>query len=130
MIYSVEHVAWQHPEPVGAAAWYGRHLGFTVARKIDHPPHTHFLADAAGRVVIEIYNNPRAPLLDYRSLDPLQLHLAFTVVDPVAARDELLGAGATVADDLQTLANGDRLVMLRDPWGFCLQLVARAAPLL
>lgn len=130
MNYTVEHAAWQVADPVAVAAWYGRHLGFTVARKIDRPPHTHFLADAAGRVVVEIYNNPRAPLLDYPSLDPLQLHLAFTVADPVAARDELVAAGATIADDLQTLGNGDRLVMLRDPWGFAIQLVARATPLL
>jgi glyoxylase I family protein len=95
MTYTVEHIAWQHPEPIGAASWYERHLGFTVARKIDLPPHTHFLADASGRVVVELYNNPRAPLLDYPSLDPLQLHLAFTVPDPVSARDELLAAGAT-----------------------------------
>lgn len=128
--FTVEHAAWQVADPVAVAAWYVRHLGFTVARKTDLPPHTHFLADAAGRVVIEIYHNPRAPVIDYRALDPLQLHLAFTVADPVAARDRLLAAGATVADDLQTLPNGDRLVMLRDPWGFALQLVARSAPLL
>lgn len=130
MSYTVEHAAWQHPDPVAAAAWYGRHLGFTIARKLDQAPHTHFLADAAGRVVIEIYNNPKAPMPDYRTLDPLVLHLAFTVADPIAARDELLAARATLTDDLVTLPNGDRLIMLRDPWGFALQLVSRAKPLL
>lgn len=130
MFPSIEHAAWQHPDPVAAAAWYGRHLGFTIARKLDQAPHTHFLADAAGRVVIEIYHNPKAPMPDYRALDPLVLHLAFTVADPVAARDQLLAAGATLADDLVTLPNGDRLIMLRDPWGFALQLVNRATPLL
>lgn len=130
MNYTVEHAAWQHPDPVAAAAWYGQHLGFTIARKLDQAPHTHFLADAAGHVVIEIYNNPKAPLPDYPALDPLVLHLAFTVADPIAARDQLLAAGATLADDLVTLPNGDRLIMLRDPWGFALQLVSRAKPLL
>lgn len=127
--FTVEHAAWQHPEPVAAAAWYGQHLGFTIARKLDHPPHTHFLADASGRVVIEIYHNPKAPLPDYPALDPLVLHLAFTVANPVSARDQLLAAGATLADDLQTLPNGDRLIMLRDPWGFPLQLVSRTTSL-
>ncbi|MFA6962708.1 MAG: VOC family protein [Opitutaceae bacterium] len=128
--FTVEHVAWQTSDPVAVAAWYGRHLGFTIARKLDQAPHTHFLADAAGRVVVEIYNNPKAPILDYRTMDPLMLHLAFSVADPEAARDQLLSAGATVADNLQTLSNGDRLIMLRDPWGFAIQLVARAKPLL
>lgn len=128
-VFTVEHIAWQVADPVAVASWYGRHLSFTVARMIDHPPHTHFLADAAGRVVIEVYNNPKATVPDYRTLDPLVLHLAFTVADPVVARDLLLAAGATVAEDLVTLPNGDRLVMLRDPWGFAVQLVARASPL-
>lgn len=128
MTYSVEHVAWQSPDPVAVAAWYGEHLGFKVVRKIDGPPHTHFLADAAGRVVVEIYHNPAAPLPDYRAMNPLVLHLAFTVDDPLSARDELLAAGATVVDDLVNLPNGDRLIMLRDPWGFALQLVNRGTP--
>jgi catechol 2,3-dioxygenase-like lactoylglutathione lyase family enzyme len=126
---TVEHIAWQHPDPVAAAAWYGRHLGFNIARKLYQAPHTHFLADAAGRVVIEIYNNPKAPVPDYRAMDPLVLHLAFSVSDPIAARDRLLTAGATIADNLCTLPNGDRLVMLRDPWGFAIQLARRTTAL-
>ncbi len=128
--YTIEHVAWQHPDPIAAATWFGKHLGFTIARKLEQPPHTHFLADASGRIVVEIYNNPKAPVPNYHVLDPLVLHLAFTVADPIAARDQLLAVGATIADDLQALPNGDRLVMLRDPWGFPLQLVSRAKPLL
>lgn len=130
MSYSVEHVAWQVSDPVAVAAWYCQHLGFRVARKLDAAPHTHFLADAAGRVVIEIYNNPKASVPDYRALHPLVLHLAFSVDDPVVARDRLLAAGASIAEDLVELPNGDRLVMLRDPWGFAVQLVARAKSLL
>jgi Uncharacterized protein conserved in bacteria len=126
--FTVEHVAWQAADPVAVADWYCRHLGFTVARKIDGPPHTRFLADAAGRVVVEIYNNPKAPVPDYRTLHPLVLHLAFTVDDPAAARDRLIDAGASLAEDLVTLPNGDRLVMLRDPWGFAIQLVSRGRP--
>ncbi|MFV0336781.1 MAG: VOC family protein [Chthoniobacterales bacterium] len=128
--FTVEHVAWQVADPVAVATWYSEHLGFTVVRKIDRPPHTHFLADSAGRVVVEIYNNPKVAVPDYRLMDPLLLHIGFTVVDPADDTDRLLAAGATVADDLQTLANGDRVIMLRDPWGFAIQLVQRVTPML
>ena len=127
--FIVEHIAWQIADPVAVAGWYVKNLGFTIARKIDHSPYTHFLADSANRVVIEIYNNPKAPVPDYRAMDPLVLHLAFSVSDPISARDCLLAAGATIADNLCTLPNGDRLVMLRDPWGFAIQLARRTTPL-
>jgi glyoxylase I family protein len=125
----VEHVAWQVEDPRAVGEWYAAHLGFRVVRRIDAPPHTHFLADAAGRVIIEIYHNPAAAVLDYRSMHPLQLHLAFSVDDPEATRDRLVGAGASVAEDLVVTGAGDRLVMLRDPWGFAIQLVRRREPM-
>ena len=83
----VEHVAWQVHDPVAVARWYCEVLGFRVLRKLDQVPFTHFLADAAGRVVLEIYHNPAAKVLDYPNLHPLQLHLAFAVEDPAATRD-------------------------------------------
>ena len=80
--------------------------------------------------MIEIYNNPAAPTLDYASMNPLTLHLAFTVDDPVEVRDRLLKAGATLVDDVVSNKAGDRLLMLRDPWGFALQFVKRATPMI
>jgi uncharacterized glyoxalase superfamily protein PhnB len=127
---TVEHVAWQVQDPPAVAAWYGTQFGFTIARKLDIGPRTHFLADADKRIVVEIYNNPKAPQPDYAAMDPLLLHLAFSVDDPEAECELLLQAGATMADPLQTLANGDRVLMLRDPWGFAIQLVKRAVPLI
>jgi uncharacterized glyoxalase superfamily protein PhnB len=122
----VEHVAWQVKDPVKVAAWYGQHLGFRVIRKVEGAPNTHFLADAAGRVVVEIYNNPAASILDYPAMHPLQLHLAFAVQDPAKERDRLVAAGAAVAEDLVTTPAGDQLVMLKDPFGFAIQLCKRA----
>lgn len=126
----VEHVAWQVREPEAVAAWYGTHLGFRVIRKNDDPAKTHFLADASGRCVVEIYNNPAADVLDYPNLHFLQLHLAFQTDDPAAARDALLAAGCTVVDELRTTPAGDELCMLKDPWGFSVQLCKRAKRLM
>ena len=126
----LEHVAWQVEDPVAVAAWYGQHLGFTVRRKVDQPPYPHFIADASGAVMIELYHNPALPVPDYRAQDPLLLHLAFVVTDLPAERARLLAAGATIAADTVTTPAGDQLLMLRDPWGFPVQLVTRAAPML
>jgi predicted enzyme related to lactoylglutathione lyase len=88
----------------------------------------HFLADATGRVLFELYANPLAPIPDYPSQHPLVLHLAFAVSDMEAAKARLLEAGATEFSDA-TQPDGGRLVMLRDPWGIALQLVQRGTPL-
>ncbi len=125
----VEHVAWQIQDPTAVAAWYEEHLGFTILRKFDNVARAHFLADASGRVVMEIYNNPKVAVPDYGAMDPLHLHIAFVASDPAAARDRLLQAGASLVDDLVSTPAGDQLVMLRDPWGFPIQLVKRSTPL-
>ena len=128
-MHSVEHVAWQVEDPVAVAEWYVKHLGFRIVRRNDDPVKTHFIADASGRCVVEIYNNPAAAVLDYENMHFLQLHLAFQAADPAATRDVLLKAGCTIAEDVRTTPAGDQLCMLRDPFGFAIQLCKRAKPL-
>ena len=126
---NVEHVAWQVKDPDAVAAWYGKHLGFRVARRNNDPACTHFIADASGNVLVEIYNNAAASVPAYADQHPLVLHLAFASDDPAGDRDALLGAGCTVAEDLRQTPAGDTLVMLRDPFGFAIQLCKRATPI-
>lgn len=126
---NVEHVAWQVQDPESVAAWYGQHLGFRVVRKNDDPARTHFIADHAGKVLVEIYNNPAAAIPDYSKQHPLILHLAFVSDDPAVDRDRLLKIGCTIAQDLMQTPAGDTLVMMRDPFGFAIQLCKRAKPM-
>jgi glyoxylase I family protein len=128
-VLNVEHIALNVSAPVAMAAWYVEHLGMRIVRKTDAPPHIHFLADAKGRVVIEFYSNPVDQIPDYASMHPMRLHLAFASPDPDAARTALVAAGATYVEEM-SLADGSRLLMLRDPWGLAIQLCARATPLL
>lgn len=123
---AVEHVAWQVQDPEAVAAWYGEQFGFRVVRKNDDPARTHFIADVSGKVLVEIYNNPAAPIPDYARQHPLLLHLAFASDDPAASRDALLNAGCMIAEDLRQTPAGDALVMMRDPFGFAIQLCKRA----
>jgi catechol 2,3-dioxygenase-like lactoylglutathione lyase family enzyme len=111
------------------AAWYVEHLGMRVLRRNAAAPHIHFLADASGRVVMEIYSNAADPVPDYSAMHPMRFHLAFAAPDPDQARAALVAAGATFVDE-QTQPDGSRLLMLRDPWGLPLQLCKRTASLL
>ncbi len=125
----LEHVALNVADPVAMARWYAENLGLSIARSMPAAPFTHFLADDGGSVLIEIYRNPPDAVPDYRSMDPLQTHLAFVSADPDADRGRLVAAGASFVK-AEDLADGSRLIMLRDPWGLALQLCRRARPML
>ncbi len=123
-----EHVALNVPDPKAMAQWYVDHCAMRVIRYVDGPSQTHFVSDATGRVVFELYANAKAPIPDYARQDPLVLHVAFAVEDVATTKARLIGAGATEVSD-EVLADGTRLVMLRDPWGVPLQLAQRGVPL-
>jgi catechol 2,3-dioxygenase-like lactoylglutathione lyase family enzyme len=128
-VLRIEHVALNVTDPIAIADWYVAHLGMRIVRRVEGPPHTRFIADAAGRTVVELYRNDAARIADYPSMDPLELHLAFDSGNPDADRDALVAAGATAHSETR-LPDGSRLLMLRDPWGLGLQLCTRPTPLL
>ena len=125
----IEHLGYQVPDPVKTAAWYCDHIGFTIVRSVDNEAKTRFLADCSGTVMIEIYNNPKAMVPDYRTMDPLVLHLAFTCSNVPGTVKKLTAAGATLLEEFTT-PQGDSLAMLRDPWGLAIQLCNRKTPLI
>ena len=124
----IEHFAFNVEDPIAIAAWYCEHLGFCVKHKVTKAPYTHFLADSTGKVMIEVYNNPADHVPDYDSMDPLLVHLAFVSENPVADAAKLTEAGAREVDDVE-LDDGSHLKMLRDPWGFSIQLCKRSNPM-
>jgi catechol 2,3-dioxygenase-like lactoylglutathione lyase family enzyme len=126
----IEHVAFNVEDPLAMGRWYVEHLGFKVKRRTVDPPYAHFLADDSGTVMIEIYGNPESAVPDYQSMNPLMLHLALVSKDIESDIARLKAAGATLVGELQTAPNGDQLAMLRDPWGFAVQLVKRDSPMI
>lgn len=126
----IEHLAFNVPDPLNMARWYVEHLGFTVKRRIMEAPYAHFLADDSGTVMLEIYGNTDAPSLNFPSVQPPALHLAFLSSDLPADVKRLTAAGATIVADVHTLPSGDTFAMLRDPWGLSLQLVKRLSPMI
>lgn len=126
----IEHLALNVSDPLNLSRWYVEHLGFTVKRRGIEPPYVHFLADDSGTVMLEIYGNPDAAALDFPTLQPPALHLAFTSADLAADVQRLKSAGATVVADVHTMPSGDIFAMLRCPWGLPLQLVKRKQPMI
>ena len=126
----IEHTAYQVDDPVALARWYVTHLGMTIKRAQTASPFGHFLADDGDSVMLEFYANPRVPQPDYRAMDPLLLHIAFSADDVPATRSRLIAAGATPEGDVQQNDAGDVLAMLRDPWGLAVQLVSRRSPMI
>ncbi|HXQ79712.1 MAG TPA: VOC family protein [Opitutaceae bacterium] len=122
-----EHFALNVPDARASVEWYTNHAGLRIARSKPDAPYTTFLSDDTGRVIMEVYTNPAAPVPDYASIHPLCFHVAFVADDPNATRMRLLAAGASSAYE-ENLPDGSFLIMLRDPWGVPLQLVRRATP--
>jgi len=112
---NLEHTAINVEAPAEMAAWWAKNLGMRIVMAQDVEPYMHFIADDKGSM-IELYNNPAAPIPDYAGMAPFTLHLAFSTDDIEGERDRLLAAGATLDTDVADTPAGDKLVFLRDPW--------------
>jgi glyoxylase I family protein len=126
----LEHVAINVENPVEMAKWYCENLGMKIIRKGPPPVNMHFISDTQANMMLEIYHNPPDAVPDYASMDPLMLHIAFMVDDVEKTRRRLVAAGATIATDITVTESGDKLLMLRDPWGVPIQILKRARPML
>jgi len=125
----IEHFALNVEDPIAMADWYVKNLGLNIVKQVKTAPFMHFLADDSGRVMIEIYNNPPTEVPEYSKMNPLIIHLAFVSAEPDLDRDRLLKQGATVESE-QKHEDGTYLIMMRDPWGICIQLCKRGIPML
>jgi glyoxylase I family protein len=120
-----EHFAVNVPDAPAHVKWFIDHLDFKLVRVAPGPPLMHFVADETGRVIVELYTNPKAPIPDHKVNHPLNFHIAMVAPDARATREKLEKAGATrVSEDVHP--DGTVLIMLRDPWGVSLQLCQRA----
>lgn len=122
-----EHFALNVPDVRAMARWYVDNLGLKVARSREDFPHTHFLADDTGRVVVELYTNTTAAIPDYGAAHPLCFHIAFVAADARAEQARLEKVGAKLFLE-ENLPDGSRLTMMRDPWGVPLQFCQRTKP--
>lgn len=125
----IEHFAFNVEDPQAMADWYVENLGMKIIRQMKSAPYLTFLGDETGTGMIEIYKDPDDQVPDYRNMDPLLIHLAFISHDAESDKQYLIDAGASLAAE-KKLDDGSHMVMLRDPWGFCIQLWQRINPLI
>lgn len=124
-----EHTAYNVPEPARHAQWYIDHLGMVMIRVVGGPTAIHFVGEAGGRFVIELYTNPNGALPDYGSISVWTQHMAFTSDNLGADRAKLVAAGGKAEGDEMVLPTGDSTAFVRDPWGLTIQLIRRLKPL-
>ena len=106
--------------------WYRDNLGFEIIRRAgDDKEGVSFVVDSAGQTVLELGRLPEGPPLDPHTLSPLQLHIAVACDDPTAEAKQLVAAGAELIGESPRNAYKGEKVLLRDPWGFVIQLINR-----
>ncbi len=119
-----EHFAINVTNIQDMVSWYVVHLGLKIVQVQQEPPFMTFLADASGRVVMELYHRADETILDFENQHPLTFHVAFVSENAESDKKRLLQAGASFIEEV-IKEDGSRLVMLRDPWGMALQLCQR-----
>ncbi|HBC85865.1 MAG TPA: glyoxalase/bleomycin resistance/dioxygenase family protein [Lentisphaeria bacterium] len=125
----IEHIGFQVGDPAAMAEWYVKNLGFSIKRSSDEPVPVRFIGDGSGKVMLEVYKNPKVDVPDYPSIDPLTFHIAYECGDISRVTEKLIRAGATLVSPLENLPNGDQIAILRDPWGIVIQLCNRKNPM-
>lgn len=77
-----EHYALNVPDAVAIADWYVKHCRMKIVKAIDVAPHTRFLADETGRVVLEIYSNRAVEARFEESVQPSEGTKLIMMRDP------------------------------------------------
>lgn len=117
----IEHAAFNVAEPQKMMDWWCANLGFTRKGPA-------FIVDSSGQTALEIYRNDAAPIPDYAGIQAATLHIAFLSEDVDADAARLVAAGGTLLETVHK--PGFDMTMVRDPFGFAIQFVRRAEPVL
>jgi len=125
----IEHIGLQVGDPAAMADWYIANFKFSCRRSADEPVPVRFIADSSGKVMLEIYKNPKVEVPDYSTIDPLILHIAYTCENVPEMVEKLVKAGAKIVSAPEIIPNGDQIAILRDPWGLVIQLCHRIKPM-
>jgi catechol 2,3-dioxygenase-like lactoylglutathione lyase family enzyme len=121
----IEHIGLCVPAPVSMGNWYRDHLGFKMLRQAgDDDDGVSFVAGDDG-TVLELGRLPEGPPLEPRLWTPLQLHLAVECDDPAAEAQRLISAGAKLVGESPRNSRPGEKILIRDPWGFVIQLLNR-----
>lgn len=125
--FQLEHIGIAVTDPMAAAEWYRRVLGFEVLHTAGGPESANAFVRSENGTVLEFWRQEDQPSTADELSDPLQLHVAFKSENPTDDAKYLVDEGATLFQLAAPASNGDSTVALRDPWGNCIQLAKRGA---
>jgi hypothetical protein len=125
----IEHVGICVDAPVSMGNWYRDNLDFSILWQAgDDIDGVSFISDNDG-TILELAKIPEGPPLDAYSLEPLQLHIAIECSDPTTEAERLISAGATLIGESPRNSYPGEKILVRDPWGYVIQLLNRATKL-
>jgi len=126
MKFSVEHIGIAVEKPIEMAKWYKDVLGFEIKFSgEDSEKAVAFITDADNKVMLELGKIPGLNPL-YNSLSHhLQFHIALKSDDQDTDMKFLIQNGAKFIEKCPITRADDYLVVLKDPWGNCIQLSKR-----
>ena len=128
---NIEHIGICVEAPVSMGVWYRDALGFAIIRSAGNDQEgVTFLADSAGGTVLELGRLPDVPPLEARGRPALQLHIAVACEDPSVEAARLVRAGAEQVGESPRNSRPGEKILVRDPWGYTIQLVNRQERLL
>ncbi|MBN1810199.1 MAG: VOC family protein [Anaerolineae bacterium] len=126
----IEHIGICVPAPISMGDWYRDHLGFKILHSGgDDAEGVSFIVDSAGKTVLELGKLAEGPPLNPHSLSPLQLHIAIECQDPAAEAQRLVSVGGELIGESPRNAYQGEKILIRDPWGFVIQLLNRQSKL-
>ncbi len=128
---NIEHIGICVTAPISMGKWYRDNLGFRIIRSAgDDTDGVSFVIDGESNTILELGKLPEGPPLDGRSLLPLQLHIAIECEDPTTEAERLIDVGAELVGESPRNKYKGEKILIRDPWGYTIQLVNRENKLL
>ena len=125
-----EHFAINVSDSRARAGWFVANLEMKVMREGGAPTLGTFVSDSTENMMFELYQDGEYPVLDFTKISHMSIHFASMVPNVARVKAQLLGAGATLVEDIAKTPGGDEVLMMRDPSGLPIQFVKRVAPML
>ena len=121
----LEHIGLIIEHPISTAEWWVANLGFEWIRKLGTDDGgAAFITDQQG-TVIEFAKLEEVPSLDLNGLKFIQLHFAIECDDTVREAERLVKLGAVMVGESPRNVYPNEKLIIRDPWGICIQLINR-----
>jgi len=127
-ILIIEHIGISVSNPTEMAKWYQDNLSCKILFMSENDNGDNagaFISDESDSTILELFKLPNIAPIKNELKNPLQLHVAFKSQNPDEDCKRLIKVGATFIEECLVKHEGEKLLLLKDPWGNIIQLVKR-----